>query len=472
MEGVFYLSKCKHLSLSSMDCFPYLIAHVFTEAVNKLKLNDSVSEIMNDMLFLYILSGTGEGQFTNNYLNKSYDVILKKNSLVTFIDGEYSIKATDNSFKYLALSFIILTEEAENCNNDNFMEDCDEKNHKFSHVSIEIPLIQQIESYSYSGFLLKKIADEVETHKYGYRMAVQCVVPELVIQLTRDALGSNERVLSTVSAIDLYSVIDFNKPLKKGRKIWISDAEIWIGNPEGGDSKIIDTMHTDNYYIGSAFQKNRDFEYQIDKACKYHGKNTGMIEAFENTEYQILLMQNQQAHPLDLRQYRNSTYIKFAIKSNMPGTIGVTVYSNEAGMHNTSGHVIEITHTDEWEEHILPLLPIVARNKTSNHVVEAIAYIEKYFSQPIKVSDIAENLHLNVNYLSTIFKKQMDISISQYLINYRILEAKTMLMETNRSIEDIVLSTGFYDYQHFCKVFKNKVGYRPSLFRKMNKNIN
>jgi transcriptional regulator GlxA family with amidase domain len=53
-----------------------------------------------------------------------------------------------------------------------------------------------------------------------------------------------------------------------------------------------------------------------------------------------------------------------------------------------------------------------------------------------------------------------------YLINLRIAEAIKLLRQTNRSLTDIALSTGFYSSQHFSSTFKKLTGYTPRDYRK------
>jgi AraC-like DNA-binding protein len=53
-----------------------------------------------------------------------------------------------------------------------------------------------------------------------------------------------------------------------------------------------------------------------------------------------------------------------------------------------------------------------------------------------------------------------------YLINLRISEAIRLLKNSDRSLTDIALSTGFYSSQHFSTTFKKLTGYTPGHFRK------
>ena len=53
-----------------------------------------------------------------------------------------------------------------------------------------------------------------------------------------------------------------------------------------------------------------------------------------------------------------------------------------------------------------------------------------------------------------------------YLINIRIAEAMRQLRQTEKSLTDIALDTGFYSSQHFSTTFKKLTGYTPGHYRK------
>lgn len=100
-------------------------------------------------------------------------------------------------------------------------------------------------------------------------------------------------------------------------------------------------------------------------------------------------------------------------------------------------------------------------------VRQAAAFVRKHFREPISLSQIAEEVHLNAAYLSYLFKQETGVNFSDYLTNCRMAEVKTLLRESDLSIKGCVAAAGFSDYRNFCKLFKKMVGMRPVEYRKL-----
>lgn len=84
------------------------------------------------------------------------------------------------------------------------------------------------------------------------------------------------------------------------------------------------------------------------------------------------------------------------------------------------------------------------------------------------LTDIARHVHVHPSYLSAIFRKQTGNSIGNYLITYRLLIAKKLLIHSDKTVESIALDVGFYDLQHFSREFEKHIGVRPTVYRKIN----
>lgn len=58
------------------------------------------------------------------------------------------------------------------------------------------------------------------------------------------------------------------------------------------------------------------------------------------------------------------------------------------------------------------------------------------------------------------------MTLTAYIIDYRMTRAKKLLAEESRRIKDIALMTGYIDCNYFIKVFKKYTGETPAEFRK------
>ena len=95
----------------------------------------------------------------------------------------------------------------------------------------------------------------------------------------------------------------------------------------------------------------------------------------------------------------------------------------------------------------------------------ALRYIESHYRDEITQSDVAEAVHLNPSYFSTLFKKSFGKGFSDYLTDLRIEHVKERLVTTTEKIKVISTSEGFTDYQYFCKLFKRLTDLTPSQYR-------
>lgn len=103
----------------------------------------------------------------------------------------------------------------------------------------------------------------------------------------------------------------------------------------------------------------------------------------------------------------------------------------------------------------------------SKPVVQCMEYIELHLTELVSLSGAAVYVGLNMNYLSTLFKKETGLSFHTYLINKRIEAAKNLLKHTEFSYSQISSGLAFSTQSHFTKVFREKTGYTPMKYRMM-----
>ena len=95
----------------------------------------------------------------------------------------------------------------------------------------------------------------------------------------------------------------------------------------------------------------------------------------------------------------------------------------------------------------------------------ALRYIEAHYREDISQTDVADAVHLNASYFSTLFKKSLDKGFSDYLTELRIEHVKERLATTSEKIKTISMTEGFNDYQYFCKIFKRLTNLTPGKYR-------
>lgn len=112
-------------------------------------------------------------------------------------------------------------------------------------------------------------------------------------------------------------------------------------------------------------------------------------------------------------------------------------------------------------------LELVSQPKT---VIERITiYIDNNFQQDIRREELAKLVFLNEDYLSRLFKKEMGVSVSSYIKDCRLTEAKKLLLESNLPINAVAIHVGYTHFAYFTKLFKENTGLAPIEFRRLGK---
>ena len=93
-------------------------------------------------------------------------------------------------------------------------------------------------------------------------------------------------------------------------------------------------------------------------------------------------------------------------------------------------------------------------------------YLQEHLDEEITLYVLAEQFHLNPQYISQLFKSEIGVNFLAYLTNIRMERAKKLLLSTSLSISDISEQSGYGDYRVFTKVFKKTEGVTPSQYRR------
>lgn len=111
--------------------------------------------------------------------------------------------------------------------------------------------------------------------------------------------------------------------------------------------------------------------------------------------------------------------------------------------------------------------------RISNHQIldKLEALLEAYFQEDLMdkglptVQEVAENLHLTPDYLSSMLKSLTGQSTQQHIHHKLIEKAKVKLSTTKLSVSEIAYGLGFEHSQSFSKLFKSKTKQTPMQFR-------
>lgn len=107
----------------------------------------------------------------------------------------------------------------------------------------------------------------------------------------------------------------------------------------------------------------------------------------------------------------------------------------------------------------------------SNQIIKNIThYIATNYKEQLNLQTIAEKFQLSTYYLSRLFKRINNMSMTEYVNSVRLREAKVLLESTNLHIEEISEAVGYNTTTHFTRTFKTGTGTSPQTYRKLYRN--
>jgi two-component system, response regulator YesN len=102
----------------------------------------------------------------------------------------------------------------------------------------------------------------------------------------------------------------------------------------------------------------------------------------------------------------------------------------------------------------------------SAHVQYVIKKIELHFSEKLSLQEIADEIPVSASYLSHLFSEEIGSTFQEYLLTYRIHQAKKLIIsKADWSMSIIAEATGFSSQHHFSNIFKKVEGMTPSMYK-------
>lgn len=95
----------------------------------------------------------------------------------------------------------------------------------------------------------------------------------------------------------------------------------------------------------------------------------------------------------------------------------------------------------------------------------AIAMIDSQFREPLTLEMLADSIHMNRNYFSTVFSQLMGCTVSEYIVRRRLRNAAMLLMSTDSSVISTALDSGFRNISYFNRAFQKQYGMPPGRYR-------
>ncbi|GGD50949.1 response regulator [Paenibacillus nasutitermitis] len=122
------------------------------------------------------------------------------------------------------------------------------------------------------------------------------------------------------------------------------------------------------------------------------------------------------------------------------------------------GYITSIT-TEIAQTKKIPVSKMISKAKT---------WISEHLDEELRLTQLAELLHISPNHFSVLFKQATGVTFTEYVLTAKFDKAKELLANTDMKISDIASEVGYIDSNYFSIAFKKHEGVTPSVYKKMN----
>lgn len=112
-------------------------------------------------------------------------------------------------------------------------------------------------------------------------------------------------------------------------------------------------------------------------------------------------------------------------------------------------------------------IPKASNQSDSNNILYSlINYVQENYKETCSIRQISKEFGYDYYYMSKYFRQKIGMTFTEYLNQYRILQAGFMLKNTNEPISSIAMQCGYDTICTFNRIFKLYTGTTPAKYRK------
>ena len=104
-------------------------------------------------------------------------------------------------------------------------------------------------------------------------------------------------------------------------------------------------------------------------------------------------------------------------------------------------------------------------DQSNSAVKKAMVYIQENYSKDISLDDVSGQVNISPYYFSKIFKDETGENFIEYLTRVRIERAKELLVDANISVKEAGIQSGYSDPNYFSRIFKKQMDMTPSEYK-------
>lgn len=120
---------------------------------------------------------------------------------------------------------------------------------------------------------------------------------------------------------------------------------------------------------------------------------------------------------------------------------------------------------------VLPSREVIQRRKALERLRPALRFIDEHLSERLTIEKLAKILYISEERFGHLFRDGVGQSPLQYINMIRLQKAIFLLMKGEHTVTEVSSAVGFYDYNHFGRLFKKVYGCTPNQVRLGNVDI-
>jgi len=94
-----------------------------------------------------------------------------------------------------------------------------------------------------------------------------------------------------------------------------------------------------------------------------------------------------------------------------------------------------------------------------------LEYVRNEFHRPLKLATLAQEFHMNANYASFVFGREVGMPFKSYLTMLRVQRAQELLRDPCRRVSEVVTAVGYASPRRFRAAFRQRTGLSPNAWR-------
>lgn len=226
----------------------------------------------------------------------------------------------------------------------------------------------------------------------------------------------------------------------------------WKKAEEAWDEKLVHTV----------------FVNVLEELFQFAGGNV-VISTLTDNRYWILLVTEKSKMEPELYRARIEEFYSF-VEGNMDFYIGLFPAGEAAQdnfveliqlLNNRAGENKKQQKGIFWSD-----IEQESKDSEEDIIILAKDYIDRNLNKNILRADVAQQVHLNEEYFSKLFRQRTGYTFKDYVLMEKINLAKKLLSQSKLSVSIIASKTGYDNFSHFSKMFKKITNFTPQEYRK------